>query len=514
MRCVAGVGLLMLVGCNRIFGISETQPWDAPPPVHYATLTWQLATTASDGKPATSLSYPAFAAGKAPQIRIASADGAFAAVAYESDGRIMLPPSFFGDEPTFAPMPWRLEYQLAPRGMTASPPHEVQWVPDDKVGHVVVPIVGRLDRGTVPMGGGYRVTPTNPPASYTAPRIWTTGLWSDGLANPSGTTIDYDFANATWLSGDNGPPDPAQGDRAYAVDFIVDPGTQCRVAVGGAGIDSPAIAANTHTDESVSWDTKRQPISSTLVDLGFIQRLAMGLVKLHGSFNSAGSGLLYGAAPSTVAPAPFPGLTGSSPVFPLPIPVMLPVVQCPFNINPLPAAALPGKLGDFPLVLHVQLVDSRKVGTINFYSGLETVITLSSGTFTVAFPAAMPTRPTLATSVAAAPLDLAGDADQIAAGTATGPLLLAFVPEAGLDPPDYYDVLLHKLDGDTLTTERIYTVSAPQVRIDPSVFVGGAEYVFEIRSFKGHPLAARGDFTLVQYPYGSAVVFTRTFKIQ
>ena len=124
----------------------------------------------------------------------------------------------------------------------------------------------------------------------------------------------------------------------------------------------------------------------------------------------------------------------------------------------------------------------------------------------------------LAPPAAAAPLDLAGDADQISAGAPTGTFLLSLSMEQDVPLPDYYDVVLHKLVGDTLTTERIYTVISPGVGIDPtvridaSVLVGGAEYVFEIRSFKGAPMAARGDFTSVQFPYASAVVFSRTFK--
>jgi hypothetical protein len=44
------------------------------------------------------------------------------------------------------------------------------------------------------------------------------------------------------------------------------------------------------------------------------------------------------------------------------------------------------------------------------------------------------------------------------------------------------------------------------------VLAPGADYVFEIRSYAGHVMAPRGDFAPVDYPYGSAVVFTRTFK--
>jgi hypothetical protein len=77
---------------------------------------------------------------------------------------------------------------------------------------------------------------------------------------------------------------------------------------------------------------------------------------------------------------------------------------------------------------------------------------------------------------------------------------------------DYHDVILHRITAGNLTTERIYTVTQPRVRIDPGVLTAGADYVFEIRSYSGHKMAAHGDFATIDYPYGSAIVFTRTFK--
>src|SRR5262245_35257634 len=261
MRCVAGVGLLVLVGCNRIYGIPETQPWDAPPPAHYAALTWQLATTTADGAPDTKLQYPAFTGTMVPQVRIALIDQPLAPATYESDGHISLPQSFFASSaPDAPPLPWRLEYRL-PASVGDPAPHEVQWKPDDKGGHVVVPLAGRPEVDGIPTGGGYRVTPSNPPGSYTAPRVWTTGLGTDGLANPIGSAIDYDFSAAAPLSGRPGQPDPTKGDRAYAVDFVVDGATQCRVAIGGAPLPSAAITAGTHTALPVTWETGRKVIA-------------------------------------------------------------------------------------------------------------------------------------------------------------------------------------------------------------------------------------------------------------
>jgi hypothetical protein len=55
-------------------------------------------------------------------------------------------------------------------------------------------------------------------------------------------------------------------------------------------------------------------------------------------------------------------------------------------------------------------------------------------------------------------------------------------------------------------------VTAPEVKIDAALLAAGTDYVFEIRSYSGHAMAPHGDFAPVDYPYGSAVVFTRTIR--
>ena len=507
MRCVAGVGLLLLVGCNQIFGISETQPWDAPPPVHYATVTRLIAACAPGGGPGTPAPTP-FAASAGLVVRIASLDGAFAPVDVAGDGRLKIPAGFV-DDGTGKPSTWRLEYTTADTAVA----HEVQWSPDDNAGQIVVPFVGRLDRNTAPGGSGYSITPTVA-QSYANPHVWTTGIWTDGNASVgSGSTVEYSFAGAQPLSDKVlGAPEAAKGDRAFLVDRVVDGGTQCSVVVGGAQLPTPDLTSS-HTAASVVWDAQRKPVAADMVTLGFLDRLGSSLGNLESNFNQAGSFLLYGIVPSIE----FPGLTASSAIFPLPIPVMQTLLQCPYNATPLPNAALPAGIADFPLVLHIQLVDSRDALGVRLYSGLETVIRPSASNFPVSFPAAMATAIKLATPAHPAPaaLDLSGTADSVATGPLSGPFSLDFVTEP--DPKqefraDYFDVILHRITAGSLTTERIYTVTQPHVRVDPSVLAANADYVFEIRSYKGHRMAAHGDFATIDYPYGSAVVFTRTFK--
>jgi hypothetical protein len=267
-------------------------------------------------------------------------------------------------------------------------------------------------------------------------------------------------------------------------------------------------------------------VTSELPDLSIFARLTTGLGPLNTTVSNTESQLVFGAVPSTS----FPGLIGTAEGFQLPVPVMQPLLQCPqgpqapgpTDPSMIPAAARPTLLGDFPTAVHVQLVELRTVAAlqnVQLYSGMETVIAASAGGgFKMSFPAAIPTQITLATPTVGR-VDLVDNMnmDQVAVGAPTGRFTLDFVPEPGIGlRADYYDVYLHRINvttnSATLTTERIYTVTAPEVVIDGSVLDAGADYVFEIRSYAGHVMAPRGDFAPVDYPYGSAVVFTRTFK--
>jgi hypothetical protein len=532
MRCVAGAGLLALVGCNQILGIAPTRAYDAsidvPPDMPHVVLDHQVATvlapgTAHPGAPDPTIVFAPI--DPPPRIRIALVDdpaalagdpnpalGAFSTVGYSTtDGAISIPRDYLA-------RPWRLEYTL-----DDNVPHEVQWLPDDKQGHLTVPVFGRLQRDAVPAGAGYAITPDNPPAAgYTSPRVFTTGLWTEGqvMPAPSGAAIDYDFSAASPLSVAIGRPDPLRGDQALVVDYVVQPDIQkpffgCRFGVGSAPVAPATLQPGAHSVVTTSWDSGQKDVVSDPVAVTFITRLNEGLGKL-GKFDSAISFRVFGSAAST----DMPGLTsapGSAERegVQLPVPVMITLLVCPSS-GTLPQTAQPTLLDSFPRVLNVQLASSRPLlGVSSVTSGMETVVTASADAatvgFKIAFPAAIPTGIMLATP-ANGMVDLAGDTDRLAAGPATGPFTLVFSPEVAPDlRVDYYDVVLHRIVGSALTTERIYTVTAPRVRIDGALLAPGADYAFEIRSYKGHPRAQHGDFAPVDYPYGSAIVFTRTF---
>jgi len=532
MRFAVGAGLVLLVGCNRIYGITETRLWDGPADViedmPHVTLTWQVAAVTALGAPAP-VDYPAIDPAMAPKVRIATIDGEFQSAEYRTTS----------DQPGWIPIPrdyehttWRLEYTLSDPDPVRGAPHEVQWAPDEKQGYLTVPIVGRAPSGAVPASSGYHLT-TAPLATLTRPVVFTTGLWSAStqvtVTNPG--VVDYDFANAIWL-GRHGSLAASKGDRAVLVDFVTDTvnSSSCVFANGNGEVPTTAVdLGSSHSSAAVSWDTTRRMVNSTPVSFDAQARLQDTLGTRDAMLLRAKSFRMLGVAPSLAFPgltSAAPGMLLSTPAAPalLAMPAMLPLQQCPYD-KVLQDTAQPAALAGFPLILHVQLVDQRSVPlaiqgqTVNvaLTSGIEAVVVQSddgTGTgnkFQTAFPAAIADKIKLTTPVGA--LDLAGAVDQLAAGSPSGPFLLDFTLESGADlRADYHDVILHRISSGKPVPVRVYTVTQPHVRIDPAVLATNADYVFEIRTYKGHPQASHGDFRPVDYPYGAAIIFSRTFR--
>lgn len=321
MRCVAGVGLLGLVGCNQLFSLAPTREFDAAvsvdviPDLPHIELTYQLAGVLPSGAPDPAITFPPLV--PAPVVRIApllprSPMAALVDVAYSStDGWVLIPRDYLMG-------PWRLEYTVAD-GVSAPVPHEVQWSPEDKAGHLTVPLSGRVTPATLPVDAGYRIKPNGAP-SFTGPQMITTGLWTAGTAriDPSNAaTILYDLADAAFLSGKKGRPDPALGDRAFLVDYAAPDAQGCRSASGAVMLDSAAAQTGTRTTQipSASWDAAQKAVKSNAFDLDFVTRLQGKLGKLHGAITGD---LLFGFAPSLSMPA----LAATSTALPLPLPVI------------------------------------------------------------------------------------------------------------------------------------------------------------------------------------------------
>jgi len=471
MRCVAGAGLFALVGCNQIFGIVATAPYDAPPdadvPDPLVTLDWQVA----DVDPTTGAPEPNLASAPiapAPAVRVARfdcptdapADCQLTPALYAA-GAVAFPRRFLGT-------PWRFEYTLAD-----GVPREVQWNPADGAGHVFVPRFGRTALQPVPVDGGYTTTPAGGP-QYTAtdfPRVLTTGLWSDGpvTVTPPSAEIDYDFAGARWLTSVKGSPDPARGDRALVVDYQVS--DSCRRAVGSAEIDMAALSTAGHSVVASTWSSAVTTLPNAPVGSPLLGRLTLALKNENLTGTTLSGTLWFGYLATTK----LPGLTETAPNQLLPVPMMQTLLDCPYNVGALKNVSEPSLLQQqFPSAVHVQVVSSRTFDTsLSLASGMETVITTivaSGAQLDMAFPAAIPATIVLTTPANLSIPLVGGTTDHIPIGATSGALRLDITPEDSPDTrSDYYDVLLHRIvtaPGTTaLTTERIYTVTEPAVRI-------------------------------------------------
>ena len=116
MRCVAGVGLLGLVGCNQLFSLAPTREFDAAvsvdviPDLPHIELTYQRAGALPSGAPDSTITFPPLV--PRPVVRIAPLPRGQAMAPLDdaeyssSDGWVLIPRSFLDG-------PWRLEYTVA-----------------------------------------------------------------------------------------------------------------------------------------------------------------------------------------------------------------------------------------------------------------------------------------------------------------------------------------------------------------------------------------------------------------
>lgn len=509
MRCVAGAGLLVLVGCNQVFGLHKNEPYDDRPTVK---LVWQVATVKPSGAPDA----PALAPiAPAPAIRFAALDGAWQPGTYEDDGSIKVDPAFF----EAGAATWRLEYTLAD-GVA----HEVQWAPEATRGQLAIPRFAPLDRAELPAGAGYVTTPNPTPSDdYADPRVITTGVWSEGKAvaqapMSSGKPVTYDFKDAIWLGGVPAALDASKGDQAFLLDFATDP-DGCRHALGSTPLTPSSVQAGRSAPTGAWESASTETVTLRAVAYSGAESTRMGdriIVPLGGADFRGVFTLGYAANAAMPGAPALPGTARPTDTV-LPTSVMATVLQCRYDHAAAVDAYLdkvvaqPPKLAAFSRLLDVQLYATRTVSGVMLSSGMASAVLADDFTnLAPRFVAAIPAAVRLEAPGKA--LDLIKDPD----GAMLGPparATLAITPEATPGTrADYYDVLLHRIDGNRLTTERIYTVISPQLVIDAAALTAG-DYVLEIRSYAGHPDASHGDFTKVSYPYGSTVFFTRTFKI-
>ena len=504
----AGLGLLaaLSAGCNAIFGLEPTVAVDASggelsidAPLPVARLTWLVAVTDADGNPVAQPETPDIV--PAPVVQIGRLDGPLTSASYRAGGYIDLPYDFAGS-------PWRLAYE-APGEL----PARLQWsVPADRVGHAVVPRFGRLDVTPIPPSASYRVSPTGTPTSYPEARLFTTGVWLQGGFGSPQLPLDVSLGSAVALGGVRGAPEPARNDLVV-IDLVrsFSTGSElCWLSDGAATfsvglVDGPA----TPSPQPALIKNNAQVVTVTGGhDLTTVARAGAGL----GATGPITRRVMLGRTASVA----MPGFTVSLPArhtFPrvdLPMPVLMTLADC---INPSstvsnqgvwtsPSFEDPATLNGFPRLAHVQLSGTRTTPSGAVLRG--GLAARGPSPFVFDFDVAF------AKGLALGGVDLTqDDAVQLPAGV--GPLTLELELEPLAAVPHYIEVILHQVTT-TLTPARVYTITGTEVVIDRAVLTAGTEYVFEIRSFRGAPLASVGDFTTYDGTQLSAVTFTRTFR--
>lgn len=511
------LALLAVAGCNEIWGLDRDVALapgidgpDGGPDRPRIRFTSQITKTTATGYVDAMLDYAPI--DPPPVVQIGLVGGPLAPATYAPEGTIEYPAEYVGK-------PWRLLYTLAD-GI----PHEVHWSPPegDLVAHLVEPVFGRLDRAPVPPGSGYTITPIGSPPQHVLTRVFTTGVWTEGISTgtSTGPTFDYDFATkAVPMSGRLGAPEGAKGDFVALADFRIQNG--CRVASGAAAFPAPDLVAGTHTVPAPQppYESANKQVRLMLGGPAPIDPRLKGLLGARAGTTNI-SRMQYGYVPSLGVfgfskPVPAPILD-----FRLPGPRMIAFANCPVPENigtyQTEAFADPADIRDrFPPVVHVEVVNQRVRGATTLISGFSGVLTSSDYTFTSGFLVAAPVNIRLEQhgALIADLEDLAKEGDEVPLGA--DPVELVFDLEANpLLAADYFDVTLYLIEPQTgaLALQRVYTITDRKLRIEPSFLLPASEYAFEVRAYRGRPVAARADFSVNTYPQYAATLFTRIFK--
>lgn len=486
--------------CNWAFGIEDTLQVDAGPPVDAvqlptARLTWLVAVTDAQGVPAAAHEHRPIV--PAPTVRIGRIGQPLMNVAIDETGTITLPVDYVTE-------PWRLAYQLAD-GI----PREVQWsTTAGRTPHAIVPRFGRLEPAPIPGPNTVlTMTPSNNlPAMHAGTLVFTTGIWTQSVPTfgfPPGPTFNQNLNQSLQLSGPPGAPDHTKGDLAVLADYTTS--GNCRVSTGSAAFK---LALTDGPSTTISAEPWRNSAATTNVTNPNADLVRVGLAASTTTANVT-TAVQVGPAASAAMPA-FTQEPGREqvPALALDGPLLLPMVDCTATLGVLPTYNLPDSLSGFPHVAHIQVTADRSVPSgPTLTHGLVAVREVAGGRADFDINVAMPLPPFMLGT-----LDLS-TMDDVPLPAGTDPLVLTFATEP-VRMSDYYEVLLHRIDGTSTVVERVYTILQPTLTIDRSVLTLANDYVFEIRAFRGAPDAALADFTRYLSTQASAVVWTHTFEVR
>lgn len=489
--------------CNWVFGIDTTLLVDAAPPgesvLPPARLSWLVAVTDPQGIPAAAHQYRGIT--PAPSVKIGRIGQPLIDVGIDDTGTFHIPEDYETST-------WRLVYELAD-GI----PREIHWsTVADRIPHAILPLFGRLERDPIPgPNTTMTMTPSNGmPTTHVGPIVFTTGVWTQSLPTfsfPAGPTFNQDLNQSVPLSGELGAPDQAKGDLVVLADHVT--AGSCRVSSGSAAFKLGLTNGPSTTINAEAWANSG---AMTTVTAPASDKVRVGLAALTGTANVT-TVVQLGPAPSATMPAftqrgpqrvPQLGLRG---------PLMFPMLDCTnpsLGVTPLPTYNLPDALSVFPQLAHIQLTADRTVpGGPTLTHGLAGVRVIAAGRADFVIDVAMPVPPFMLGSV-----DLSTtDGAPFTAGTE--PLVLTFGAEVAAGAvTNYYEVVLHRIEGMSTIIEHIYTIMDPTLTLDSSVFTAGRTYVFELRAYNGAPDVRAADFTRYMPTQASAVVWTHTFVAQ
>ena len=502
------LAFLIVAGCNEIFGLGPTIPYDAPSDAMAirTNLVWGAVTTDGMGAIDPVLEYGGIGSETerpgVPKIFVGD-EASLSEVTYSAgDGSFEIPYRL-------RDAPHRIVYTLPGESV----PHEVQW--SVAGAYLVVPRTTRLGAPTVPAGSGYNIHPQGLAGNPTVAALATSGAFTFTITQSdfdlaSGPFVYAFAAKAKTLAGPLGAPQTSHGDWVLVMDWGArTPTTQTSTTgfaiasvdlVGGSLSVPPTqptwIKTPTRTLSNLTCPADCAPSYNSL---GTQMRITGVLGSLVGTLTSQ---IMYGISPSLELPGFVPGGAPDFVDRPLMIPFLISTTQDSTLTLVDPSTMLP-----FERVIYSGITGTRSADGVTLSCALQVVMPAPASPSVVAYPAPF------AQTVKLDGVDLSGASDDVSLPGSSAMHRLTWDAEAGYSANDFV-VTLYEIAAGTLSPVRIYHVLAPSVSIDGSLLAPGHTYVFGITSRHGLPAADRGDYHKAAYPFGVATTFPRTFVVQ
>jgi hypothetical protein len=504
MRCAA-LGLLVVCGCNQIFGIQTTtidalgQGIDAPPDAPFlgSFLTWGIGTTTTTGQPAA-IEFPPIGSEalhtERPTIQAGPplSLGQLADENYNPDGSFTVP--------VFVGHPSRIVYRLPGDPV----PHEIQW--DIIEAHLVIPRTTRANAPLPPTGSGYDISPTGVPgAGFLAPTVWTSGVFTNTtLLNGErvGKRVTFGYAaHAQPLAGPPGSPEVSKGDWVMLLDWA-NPDASTHQATGYAytklDLNAGALTVPATQPAWTTTTTRFNPPVATgihtnrmLAAMGGLQVVLAERMIVGFSPNAA----LVPFAPSVAA---------------VETPLVLPLVERQNNdFNALTVLTVDPSQVPLEPVIYSSINNPRVTNGVTLTSSMQ-VMWPRSHSGNIYYPAAMATGEHLGNQ----PLIDENTANPVSKASNT--FIFDFSPDSGMNVgADDYVVTLFEIAAGTATPLRTYQVLHPPIEIDRAMFQVGHKYVVATTAHRGYDFTNGkiADYRGVTLPFGSSTKFSAVFTI-